>query len=98
MSWQIVLPPSAERELDELPDRVWRDAVATLRELGEEPFPESAELLRGWRDTYRVRFADNRYRMIYRVSQQHRRLIISCSPARNSVHRLELTAFKRKPL
>ena len=73
--------PPAERELDALlkldSDQVWLEAMQTIETLEEDPFPPDSILLKGYTDLYRVPFYRYRYRMVYRVSEKQRLVVIT---------------------
>ena len=77
MTCRVEIPHSVQRELDALPDSVWKEAIQTISDLREDPFPEGAHELRGHRDYFRVKFYFDRYRIIYRVSLKQRRVVIT---------------------
>ena len=77
MPWTVRIQKSAERELDELPEPVWQEAIATIAEFEEDPFPVGSIPLRGHANLYRVRFSNQAYRIVYLVSKsQHKVLIV----------------------
>jgi len=87
MNWTIRIPNSAQRELDELPDSVWREAIEAIADLREDPFPYDSVLLEGHSDLYRIKFYRNQYRMVYRVSERQRRVIIVRVRPRGTAYR-----------
>jgi len=76
MSWRSEISNSSQRELDALPDSVWREAVEAISDLAEDPFPSGSIALRGHQGLYRIRIYSGRYRIIYRVSGKQGRVII----------------------
>ncbi|MFN3324293.1 MAG: type II toxin-antitoxin system RelE family toxin [Bryobacteraceae bacterium] len=76
MSWRVEIPKSTVRELDELPDRIWRDAMEAIAALKDDPFPPDAQELRGYPNFYKTRFYRGQYRLIYYVSEKQRRVVI----------------------
>jgi len=72
MSYQIVIPKPVQKQLDSLP-KIQRDrAIVAVRSLTNEPRPTGVKKLKGYDETYRIRFGD--YRVIYKV--QDKELII----------------------
>ncbi len=72
MSYQIIIPKPVQKQLDSLP-KIQRDrAIAAVRSLINEPRPTGVKKLKGYDETYRIRFGD--YRVIYKV--QDKELII----------------------
>jgi len=53
------------------------DAVRTILELAEHPFRLGAIALRGYTNLYRVRFGQDRFRLIYSVSEKQRKIVIT---------------------
>jgi len=74
--WTVEILPSAERELHSLPGQAYAEAAQLIRDLAEDPFPLDAERLRGYRNRYKVRFYKGRYRFLYDVSEQQRKVIV----------------------
>jgi len=75
-NWSLEFTPSARREFRNLPDRVKDQAAQALADLIESPIPFDAIPLRGYSDSYRIRFYRNQYRLLYRVSEQQRKVIV----------------------
>jgi len=75
--WTVELSKSAQRELRQLEDGPQRSAEDLLKDLAEDPAVIPAIELRGKRDTWRVRFHNDRYRMIYQVSKARKRIIVT---------------------
>jgi mRNA-degrading endonuclease RelE of RelBE toxin-antitoxin system len=76
IEWKIEFTPLARRHLDELEDRVRIEAMRTIADLREDPFPPGHVQLRGYRDVHRIRFYRDQYRLLYRVSEQQRKVIV----------------------
>ena len=62
--------------MEALPERVFREAVELIAELADDPFPSGSLELRGASGWYRIAFGDDRYRIVYRVSEARRRILI----------------------
>ena len=81
MRWRLKILSPAERELDALlkldSDQVWLEAMQTIETLEEDPFPPDSILLKGYTDLYRVPFYRYQYRMVYRVSEKQRLVVIT---------------------
>ena len=86
MSWTVRIPRSVQRELDQLPDNVWKEAIATITELKEDPFPHGSIPLRGHTDLYRIKFYRDEHRIVYQVSEKQRRVIITRVRSRSAVY------------
>jgi len=66
--WTVELRPAARKELRQLEDGPRRSAAFVIEELAEEgPELTGAIPMRGYTDTWRVRFHNERFRMVYRV-------------------------------
>ncbi|TYQ29268.1 type II toxin-antitoxin system RelE family toxin [Pseudanabaena sp. UWO310] len=72
MSYQIIIPKPVQKQLDRLPKTQRDRAIAAMRSLTNEPRPTGVKKLKGYDETYRIRFGD--YRVIYKV--QDKELII----------------------
>ena len=79
--WRVEVLPVARRELAQLRDAatagVLREALETLTELADDPFPFDSILLEGYTDLYRVPFYRGRYRIVYQVSTKRRSVVIT---------------------
>ena len=72
MSYRIVIPKPAQKQLDNI-TKIERDrAITAVRSLTNEPRPTGVKKLKGYDETYRIRFGD--YCVIYKV--QDKELII----------------------
>ncbi|MEK7406362.1 MAG: type II toxin-antitoxin system RelE/ParE family toxin [Acidobacteriota bacterium] len=87
MSWEIRIPRSVQRELDELPDTVWREGMEAGAELRDDPFPVGSKILEGYTQRYRMRFYRGQYRIVYDVSHKQRRVILVRVRHRRDVYR-----------
>lgn len=85
--WVVHVEAQAGRALDLLEDAAWHEARGVIEDLREDPFLPDAIPLRGWRKIYRVPFYGGRYRMIYRVNERRRRVVIYRISARADVYR-----------
>lgn len=65
MSYQIIIPKPVQKQLDSLPKTQRDRAIMALRSIADEPRPNGVKKLKGYDDTYRIRFGD--YRIIYKV-------------------------------
>lgn len=71
-SYQIEFKSSALKELERLPRQIIPKAIAVIKGLAENPFPQGVKKLAGFERTYRVRVGD--YRIMYEIHED--RLII----------------------
>ena len=68
MSYRIVIPKPAQKQLDNI-TKIERDRlILTLRSLANEPRPNGVKKLKGYDNTYRVRVGD--YRIIYEIKDR----------------------------
>ena len=68
MSYQIVIPKPAQKQLDSI-SKIERDRlILTLRSLANDPRPNGVKKLKGYDNTYRVRVGD--YRIIYEIKDR----------------------------
>ena len=68
MSYRIVIPKPAQKQLDNI-SKIERDRlILTLRSLANEPRPNGVKKLKGYDNTYRVRVGD--YRIIYEIKDR----------------------------
>jgi len=68
MSYQIVIPKPAQKQLDNI-SKIDRDRlILTLRSLANDPRPNGVKKLKGYDNTYRVRVGD--YRIIYEIKDR----------------------------
>ncbi len=72
MSYQIIIPKPVQKQLDSLPKTQRDRAIIAVRSLTNEPRATGVKKLKGYDETYRIRFGD--YRVIYKV--QDKELII----------------------
>ncbi len=84
MSYQVILPKSAQKELDRLPDDVARRILTRLRALESNPRPPDVKKLKG-RTAWRVRVGD--YRIIYEIHDRELMVIIVTIGNRREVYR-----------
>lgn len=81
----VVLKPSAEKDLDRLPDQVARRITLRLQDLEQNPIPVPSKKLHGWKDTYRLRVGD--YRVVYVVDTATKQLFVTRIRHRKDVYR-----------
>ncbi|OKH13436.1 type II toxin-antitoxin system RelE family toxin [[Limnothrix rosea] IAM M-220] len=68
MSYQIIIPKPVQKQLNKLPAQQRKQAITKIRSLADEPRPNGVKKLKGYDDSYRVRFGN--YRIIYKVQDQ----------------------------
>lgn len=72
MKYTIILEKKAEKTLDKLPSKIYRNIRTRIDELADNPHPHYAVSLQGYKDLYTFRVGD--YRIIYTV--RHSQLIV----------------------
>jgi mRNA-degrading endonuclease RelE of RelBE toxin-antitoxin system len=75
--WTVELRKSAQNELRQLEDGPQRSATQLLKDLAEDPTLTPAIELRGKPGTWRARFHNDRYRMIYKVSRGRKHILVT---------------------
>jgi mRNA interferase RelE/StbE len=68
--YRIVIPASAAREYEDLPEAVQRRVRAAVDALAVDPRPRGTMKLRGAADLFRIRVGD--YRVIFLMSDRER--------------------------
>ena len=88
MRYRIELSPAAERDLDALPDDVYRRIRPRIDALASNPRPQGVKKLRGTENLYRIRIGD--YRVVYQVGDKVLRVLIVRVKHRRDAYRGEL--------
>ena len=68
MSYQILIPKPVQKQLNKLPAKQRKRALTAIRNLANEPRPHGVKKLKGYDETYRIRFGS--YRIIYKVEDK----------------------------
>ena len=84
MSYQVILPKSAQKALDRLPDETANRILDALSELKEQPRPVGCKKLRG-ETAWRIRVGD--YRIIYEIHDKVLQIIVITIGHRREVYR-----------
>ncbi len=66
MSYRVIVPKSAQKQLDSLPANVLNRVIEQLILLAENPRPPGVVKLKGYEDEYRIRIGDYRIRFEFR--------------------------------
>ena len=85
MSYRLIIKPSAERELSDLPRAIGRRVLDRLADLQDTPRPVGAVKLSGTKHTHRVRIGN--YRIVYEVNDQERTVFVTIIAHRRDVYR-----------
>jgi mRNA interferase RelE/StbE len=74
--YNIEISPAAERDIRNLKNnlRNFKDLVNTIDELSANPRPYGVRKVKGFDNTFRIRFAS--YRIIYDIFDKDKRIII----------------------
>ena len=83
-AYELFIKPSAVKELEAIPTEDRRRIVRRIESLSTDPKPPGSEKLSG-EDKYRVR--QGNYRVIYRVSDERREVIVFKVGHRRDVYR-----------
>ncbi len=82
---KVYLTPSAQKDLDRLPDKVALRITFLIKSLENDPYPAGSKKLTGWGKTYRARLGD--YRVIYEIDPNQKSIIITRVKHRKEVYR-----------
>lgn len=66
MAFTIVILPSAQRALQDIPKKQRRQVSQKIDRLANDPFPQTSKKLQGIENTYRIDSGD--YRILYQVA------------------------------
>ena len=75
--WEVELTPSAQREFRQLDDGPQQSAGELIADLAEDPALTPAVELRGKPDTWRARFHNDRYSVIYQISRSRKHILVT---------------------
>ena len=84
MSYEVILPKSAQKELDRLPDEIAKRILEALAVLKAQPRPPGCKKLRG-ENAWRIRVGN--YRVIYEIHDKVLRVIVVTVGNRREVYR-----------
>jgi mRNA interferase RelE/StbE len=84
MSYQVILPKSAQKELDRLPDQIEERILEALAGLETQPRPVGCKKLRG-ESAWRIRVGD--YRIVYEIHDKVLQVIVVAIGHRREVYR-----------
>ena len=85
VSYGVLVLPSAERELEEIPTRELGRVLARIELLSTQPRPLGVQKLRGSKDRYRIR--QGRYRILFRIDETAKTVFVYSVGDRKDVHR-----------
>ncbi len=72
--WTYGIGKGADREISHLPEGLATEAKETIEALLDNPIPPGSVKLKAYANAYRVRFGNERYRILYTVNS-HRHYI-----------------------
>jgi len=84
-SFEILYKPSIEKDLVALPRPTVARVLAAISRLADEPFPRQAVKLNAAERLYRLRVGN--YRVVYKVDQAGKRIVIEYVRHRREVYR-----------
>jgi mRNA interferase RelE/StbE len=84
MSYRVILPKSAQKALDRLPDQISGRILTALAGLETQPRPSGCKKLRG-ESAWRIRVGD--YRVIYEIHDKVLQVIVVTIGHRREVYR-----------
>ena len=84
-SFNIIIKPSAERELRKLPKHILSEVSKLFSEFAEHPYPRRVEKLSGGEELYRIRVGE--YRVVYNIDLKIRVITIYRVRHRKDVYR-----------
>ncbi len=85
-SWSVLLLAGALRQFQELDEDVRLEVADVLAELEEDPFPFDCIAMEGYADKHRVRCYGGRYRIVYRVLEKTRKVVVERIGPRANVY------------
>lgn len=85
MTYQVVLPKSARKEIQALPATVRDRIIQRVRDLADDPRPPGCVKLKGYQDIYRIRVGD--YRVRYTVRDKDATVVVLNCQHRKDVYR-----------
>jgi mRNA interferase RelE/StbE len=84
MTYTIITPKAVQKQLDALPDDVYRIAVK-VQQLAENPRPDGVVKLKGYENEYRIRIGD--YRVRYEIEDEKLTILLLQYKHRKDVYR-----------
>ena len=85
MSYSVVIPKIVQKQLDQLPETIYRRIFEKLKQLEQNPRPINSKKLVGKQEEYRIRVGD--YRVRYKIDDEHRLVILGRCQHRKDVYR-----------
>ena len=85
MSYDVLVLPSAERELEKTPARELSRVLTKIEALATQSRPLGVQKLRGSKDRFRI--WQGRYRILYRIDDREKRVFVYAVGDRKDVYR-----------
>lgn len=85
MSYQVILKPTAEKQLNRLPKSIQSRIVEKLSALQENPRLSGSSKLTGATSVWRVRVGD--YRIVYEIHDDRQNVFVTIIAHRREVYR-----------
>jgi mRNA interferase RelE/StbE len=85
VSYELILKPSAERQLHRLSSAIQGRIIEKLASLGSNPRPAGAVKLAGASTAWRVRAGD--YRIVYEINDAAQKVFVTIIAHRREVYR-----------
>lgn len=80
MTYRVIIPKPAQKQLDDLPEKQRERLLADIRLLADVPRPSGVKKLKGYENMYRIRVEN--YRVIYEIQDKEMLVLIL-----SSIHR-----------
>ena len=85
MSYQIIIPKPVQKQLDNLPNSIYKKVIEKLKLLTENPLPEGVVKLKGYENEYRIRIGN--YRIRYQIIDDKLIILLLRCQHRKDVYR-----------
>lgn len=85
MNHLVIIPKPVEKQLDHLPDPVYRALITKILNLQSNPRPRGCVKLRGYQNEYRIRVGD--YRVRYQIRDAESQIVLLHCGHRKDVYR-----------
>lgn len=85
MRYDVLVLPSAEKELAAIPARDLARILKRIELLSENPRPQGVQKLKGTKDQFRIRQGE--FRMLFRIDEARKRVFVYAVGNRRDVYR-----------
>ncbi len=83
--WKVFIPKQVDKELSKLPPEIREQIERALRKLAQNPFSPGVEKMEGRPERWRMRVG--KYRIVFRIDEDERTLVIVTVGHRKDVYR-----------